>query len=117
MKGGSNWSDFYEIARFGVSRKEQDEFAVRSHQNAANAHKEGLYANEMIPVNGSVEENGIRGDSTYEKLASMRAAFVKPHGTHTAANSSFLTDGKWSMSFVITYAYYHRRRCCCITHV
>lgn len=77
-----------------MSRKEQDDFALRSHQNASNAHKEGLYASELVAVNGSVEENGIRGDSSAEKLASMKAAFVKPHGTHTAANSSFLTDGK-----------------------
>lgn len=84
-------------ARFGVTRKEQDEFALRSHQNAANAHKEGLYMSEMVAVNGSVEENGIRAESTLEKLASMKPAFIKPHGTHTAANSSFLTDGAASV--------------------
>lgn len=40
-----------------------------------------------------MEENGIKGDSTLEKLGSLKPAFVKPHGTHTAANSSFLSDG------------------------
>jgi acetyl-CoA acyltransferase len=39
------------------------------------------------------EDNGIRGDSTPGKLASLRLAFIKPHGTVTAGNSSFLTDG------------------------
>lgn len=54
----------------------------------------GLYMNEMVAVNGSLEENGIRAESTLEKLSSMKPAFIKPHGTHTAANSSFLTDGE-----------------------
>jgi Thiolase, N-terminal domain len=48
---------------------------------------------EIIPFNGSTEENGVKGDSTPEKLAKLKPAFVKPHGTHTAANSSFLSDG------------------------
>ena len=80
-------------SRFGVSRDEQDAFAMRSHVNAAKAHADGFYDGEVIPVNGSTEENGIRGESTMESLGKLKAAFVKPHGTHTAANSSFLTDG------------------------
>lgn len=44
-------------------------------------------------MDGSIAENGIKGDSTLEKLGSLKPAFVKPHGTHTAANSSFLSDG------------------------
>eukprot|EP00611_Tribonema_gayanum_P019889 TRINITY_DN3539_c0_g2_i1.p1 TRINITY_DN3539_c0_g2~~TRINITY_DN3539_c0_g2_i1.p1 ORF type:complete len:483 (-),score=156.70 TRINITY_DN3539_c0_g2_i1:349-1698(-) len=79
--------------RFGISREEQDAFAARSHVNAARAHKDGLYKEEIIPFNGSTEENGIKADSTPEKLAKLKPAFVKPHGTHTAANSSFLSDG------------------------
>ena len=80
-------------ARFGVSRADQDEFAARSHQLAAQAHADGVYADEIVPVGGSSEENGVRGDSTAASLAKLNAAFVRPHGTHTAANSSFLTDG------------------------
>uniref|UniRef100_A0A7S3M7M8 acetyl-CoA C-acyltransferase n=1 Tax=Spumella elongata TaxID=89044 RepID=A0A7S3M7M8_9STRA len=80
-------------AKFGVSRKDQDEFTVRSHLNAAAAHAKGLYKNEIIPVDGNVTENGIKGDTSYEKVAKLNPAFIKPHGTHTAANSSFLTDG------------------------
>ncbi|CAE7823255.1 HADHB, partial [Symbiodinium microadriaticum] len=79
--------------KFGVSRKDQDEFTVRSHTNAAKAHAEGLYDCEIIPVDGSSLENGIKGDTTYEKVSKLKPAFIKPHGTHTAANSSFLTDG------------------------
>ncbi|CAM9403478.1 unnamed protein product [Ectocarpus fasciculatus] len=80
-------------AKFGVSREDQDKLCVASHQNAARAHAEGLYKDEIIPVDGNITENGIKGDSTYEKVSKLKPAFVKPHGTHTAANSSFLTDG------------------------
>ena len=80
-------------AKFGVSRADQDAFTVRSHTNAAKAHADGLYEDEIVPVDGSSVENGIKGDSTIEKVGKLKPAFIKPHGTHTAANSSFLTDG------------------------
>ena len=78
---------------FGVTRQESDEFALRSHHNAAKAHADGLYDDEVLEYNGSRTETGVRGESTMEKLSSMKPAFVKPHGTVTAANASFLTDG------------------------
>lgn len=80
-------------AKFGVSRGEQDEFTVRSHKMAAKAHEDGFYKGEIIAYKGSTEENGIKGESTVEGVSKLKPAFVKPHGTHTAANSSFLTDG------------------------
>lgn len=86
-------------ARLGVTREEQDEYALRSHQLAAKAWESGLFADEVLPVRvppkfAAVErDNGFRGDSTLEKLQSLRPAFVKPYGTLTAGNSSFLTDG------------------------
>ena len=80
-------------SRFGVTRAEQDAFAVKSHHCAAKAHAAGLYDQEIIPVNGSREENLIRGDTSVEKIGKLKPAFVKPHGTHTAGNSSPLTDG------------------------
>jgi len=82
---------------FGVTRKEQDEFALRSHTLAEKAFKDGHFS-DIIPVKkpGKDEyidsDNGVRV-STLEKLASLKPAFVKPYGTVTAANSSFLTDG------------------------
>jgi len=79
--------------RFGISRQAQDEFALRSHHNAAKAHADGLYADEIVPFAGETAESGVRGESTLEKLATLKPAFVKPYGTVTAANSSFLTDG------------------------
>jgi len=80
-------------AKFGVSREEQDEFTVRSHTLAKKAHDNGFYEDEIVPFKGSIEENGIKADSTVESVAKLKPAFTKPHGTHTAANSSFLTDG------------------------
>ncbi|TMW62846.1 hypothetical protein Poli38472_005464 [Pythium oligandrum] len=79
--------------RFGVTRKEMDEYTIDAHQKAAKAHAEGKYKGEIIPYKGQTTENGINTESTYEKIAKLKPAFIKPHGTHTAANSSFLTDG------------------------
>lgn len=80
-------------SKWNVSRQEQDDLAFRSHQLAAKAHKEGLLKEEITPVMGNTFDNGIKGDNPREKYSTLKSAFVKPHGTHTAANSSFLTDG------------------------
>ena len=86
-------------ARFGVSREEQDAYALRAHQRAAVATRDGLLAEEIVPATVPPDfqpittDNGIREDTTLEKLASLSPAFVKPHGTITAGNASFLTDG------------------------
>jgi acetyl-CoA acetyltransferase family protein len=86
-------------ARYGVTRKEQDEFAVRSHQLAAKADAEGLLAHEITAVETPpkfkrvVKDNGFRADTTMEKISKLKPAFVKEGGTITAANASFLTDG------------------------
>lgn len=81
-------------AKFGVSRHDQDAFTVRSHTLAHQAHDDGFYHEEIIPYHGSRTENGIKGTTTtLETVGKLKPAFVKPHGTHTAANSSYLTDG------------------------
>lgn len=86
-------------AKYGISREEQDQYALRSHQMAAEAIHNGFLKDEIVPVsldNGESvisTDNGIRGDSTLDKLSSLKPAFIKPHGTATAGNSSFLTDG------------------------
>ncbi len=86
-------------ARFGVSRTDQDEFAMRSHHLAAKATEEGLLKQEVLetPVPPKFDlvsqDNGFRADTTMEKLGKLRPAFIKPHGTITAGNASFLTDG------------------------
>ncbi len=86
-------------ARFEVPRVEQDDFAYRSHQLAGKAQEAGHLAEEMCEVTISPKfkainiDNGIRPTAKREKLAKLRPAFDKKHGTLTAANSSFLTDG------------------------
>ena len=86
-------------ARFQVSREEQDAFAVRSHQLAAKAHEAGHLQEELVEMalppkfKAVAKDNGVRGDSTVEKVGKLRPAFDKKYGTLTAANSSFLTDG------------------------
>lgn len=86
-------------ATFGVSRREQDEYALRSHENAAAARDEGLLDPELHPAmvppdfDPVTTDNVIRDDTSLEKLRSLSPAFVKPFGTVTAGNASALTDG------------------------
>lgn len=83
-------------AAFGVSRREQDEFALRSHSLAKKAETEKLLKDVIpfkVPGRHTVtKDNGIR-PSSMEQLSKLKPAFIKPHGTITAANASFLTDG------------------------
>ncbi|MBX3098524.1 MAG: thiolase family protein [Salinibacterium sp.] len=85
--------------RYDISREEQDEFAVRSHVNAAAAWEAGLHA-EVIPVPGTdlVRDEGIRADATVATLGTLKPAFAQS-GTVTAGNSSPLNDGA-SMLFI-----------------
>lgn len=86
-------------AHFNISREAQDEYALRSHQLAAKATKEGLLDKELLPApvppdfETITHDNGFREDTSMEKLQRLSPAFIKPHGTVTAGNSSFLTDG------------------------
>jgi acetyl-CoA acetyltransferase family protein len=78
---------------YGISREQQDAFALRSHRLAAQAWEDGVLT-ELVAV-PSVDldrDEGIRFDSSIEKLASLKSAFVAD-GTVTAGNSSPLSDG------------------------
>jgi len=84
-------------AAFDISRKEQDDYARRSHSLAFEANKNGLLEDLLsvfVPGKGKMVsgDNGIRV-STPEQMAKLKPAFIRPHGTITAANASFLTDG------------------------
>jgi acetyl-CoA acyltransferase len=83
-----------------IPRSELDELAVRSHQRAAQATEEGRFERETIPfqVNGDtyVTDQGIRPETTLEKLAELKPAF-KPDGKITAGNSSQISDGAASV--------------------
>ncbi len=93
-------------ARLGVTRQEQDQYALRSHRAAAGAQKDGLLAEEIEPALIPPEfvpittDNGIRPDTSIEKLQQLKPAFIKPYGTLTAGNSSFLTDGAGAVLLV-----------------
>jgi len=84
-------------ATFGVTRQEQDDFARRSHNLAKQAQEDGNLS-DIIPVKVPkgkdfiTADNGIR-PSTEAQMAKLKPAFIKPHGTVTAANASYLTDG------------------------
>ncbi|MFB6151992.1 MAG: acetyl-CoA C-acyltransferase [Haloarculaceae archaeon] len=81
---------------FGVSRDAQDEYALRSHERAAEATDSGRFDDEIVPVetdDGRVEEDeGIRRDTTLEKLAGLPPVF-KGDGTVTPGNASQVSDG------------------------
>jgi acetyl-CoA acetyltransferase family protein len=77
-----------------VTREEQDEFALRSHQAAAAAWHGGFYDGQVVPVPGVnlARDESIRADTTLEKLAALKPVF-RAEGTVTAGNASPLSDG------------------------
>jgi acetyl-CoA acyltransferase len=86
----------------GISREEQDAFALRSHQRAAAATGKGQFKPEIVPVYGRDEvgnrilvevDQCIRPDASMEALAALKPAFMPGMGTVTAGNSSPLNDG------------------------
>jgi acetyl-CoA acetyltransferase family protein len=81
-------------SRYGISREEQDAFALRSHQRAAAAWDAGHYDGEVVAVEGIDlhRDESIRADTSIEVLAALRPAF-RPDGTVTAGNASPLNDG------------------------
>ncbi len=80
------------VRDFGLTRPEQDEWALESHRRASAAQKQGLLAQEIIPVGEVREDVGIRHDQTLEALAKLPPFFEKG-GTVTVGNSSMITDG------------------------
>jgi acetyl-CoA C-acetyltransferase len=79
-------------AELGISREEQDGWAARSHQLAADARASGRSAEEIVAVDHFSEDEGIRPETTAESLAELPPAFA-PDGTITAGNASQLSDG------------------------
>jgi acetyl-CoA C-acetyltransferase len=85
----------------GLTRLEQDEFAARSHQRAALAAKNGIFAEEIAPVSIAqrrgdpilvTDDEGIRADTTVESLSKLKPSFTKD-GTITAGSASQISDG------------------------
>ncbi|MDX6401337.1 MAG: acetyl-CoA C-acetyltransferase, partial [Gaiellaceae bacterium] len=81
------------VAReLGISREEQDAWAFRSHERAAKAQDEGLFADEIVPVGEVTADESIRRDTTLERLASLKPV-MDPEGTITAGNAPGVNDG------------------------
>ena len=83
---------------FQISRRDADQYAVESQQRLAHAQKEGWFDSEIEPSfarDGKVydHDDGVRPESTVEKLAELKPAFERPWGKVTAGNSSQITDG------------------------
>ncbi len=78
--------------KYKVDRKEQEEFAVKSHQKAAAARDGGRFDAEIVPIAGVTQDGTIRADSSVEALSTLKPAFDEK-GSVTAGTSSPLTDG------------------------
>ena len=83
---------------FGISRQAMDAFAVRSHTRLAAAADGGIFDDQIVPIfdpagNSYHEDDGLRRDSSVEKLATLKAVFDRPAGRVTAGNSAQITDG------------------------
>jgi acetyl-CoA C-acetyltransferase len=81
------------VAReLGITREEQDEWALRSHLRAAAAQDEGRFDDEIVPVGDVTADEGVRRDTTLEKLRALQPVF-DPEGTTTAGNAPGVNDG------------------------
>ena len=82
-----------KVAReLGVSREDQDAWALRSHERAAAAQDAGRFDDEIVPVGEVTADESVRRDTTLEKLASLKPA-MDPEGTVTAGNAPGVNDG------------------------
>jgi acetyl-CoA C-acetyltransferase len=82
-----------KVAReLGISREQQDSWAVRSHERAAAAQDEGRFADEIVPVGDVTADESVRRDTTLDKLAALKPVF-DPEGTTTAGNAPGVNDG------------------------
>lgn len=104
--------------QYEISRQEQDAYAWRSQQRAAEAHRSGRFAEEILPLEVSdgrgamrtvSEDEHIRPDTTLEGLARLTPVF-RPRGTITAGNSSGITDGAAAVVVLSEQAAEHRPR-------
>jgi acetyl-CoA C-acetyltransferase len=91
----------------GISREDQDRWALRSHERAVHAIDNGLYEDELVAVDGVTLDEGPRRDTSYEKLAGLKPVF-DPEGTTTAGNAPGVNDGAGAL--VVTSEEYARKR-------
>jgi acetyl-CoA C-acetyltransferase len=91
----------------GISREEQDRWALRSHERAVKAIDEGRFEDEIVPVGDFAVDEGPRRDTSIEKLARLKPVF-DPEGTTTAGNAPGVNDGAGAL--VVTSEEFARRR-------
>jgi acetyl-CoA C-acetyltransferase len=91
----------------GITREEQDEWALRSHQRAVAAADEGRYADEIVAVDGVEADEAPRRETSLEKLAALKPVF-DPEGTTTAGNAPGVNDGAGAL--VVTSDEFAKRR-------
>jgi acetyl-CoA C-acetyltransferase len=91
----------------GISREEQDRWALRSHERAVKAIDEGRFAEEIVPVGDVETDEGPRRDTSLEKLAQLKPVF-DPEGTTTAGNAPGVNDGAGAV--IVTSEEFARRR-------
>lgn len=89
---------------FQISREEMDRFAADSHIKAIKAQHEHVLDNEIVSIYGKggkvySQDTGVRSDSTFEKLSTLKPAFERPYGQVTPGNSSQITDGAVVLMF------------------
>lgn len=114
---GLNMGETAEVLarELGITREEQDAFALRSHQRATEAQRAGRLREEIVPVpvppdyeRLAARDNGVRENQTLEALAKLRPVFDRRYGTVTAGNASQITDG--AAAVVVAGAGYVRDR-------
>jgi acetyl-CoA C-acetyltransferase len=91
----------------GISREDQDLWALRSHERAVKAIDEGLFQPEIVPVGELSVDEGPRRDTSIEKLAKLKPVF-DPEGTTTAGNAPGVNDGAGAL--VVTSEEFARKR-------
>jgi acetyl-CoA C-acetyltransferase len=91
----------------GISREDQDRWALRSHQRATKAIDEGKFRDEIVPVGEFAVDEGPRRETSYEKLSRLKPVF-DPEGTTTAGNAPGVNDG--AAAVVVTSEEFARKR-------
>lgn len=93
------------VKEWNISREDQDDLSLTSHQNASKAYKEGFYDDLLVPYKGATQDTIVREDTDIEKLSKLKPVFDRSAaGTLTAGNSTLLTDGA-GMVFLGTEKY------------
>src|ERR671927_90977 len=91
----------------GISREDQDRWALRSHERAVKAIDEGKFEDEIVPVGDLAVDEGPRRDTSYERLSKLKPVF-DPDGTTTAGNAPGVNDG--ASALVVTSEEFARKR-------